>query len=183
MGSGEDSSEGRSLQWLFVLVLLAGIGISGYGLYKQFTYEPPVVALSQGINANADKARLDKMIADISSAVATRESSSGIVRAASAMARYPFGAPPPLPTGVVPLPVYSEIPLEYKEEILPPLIFVRGIIGVGSAAVVLLDIEGEPPKKVYRVGDSFQNKEGKITSIEQNKITIRYKGKNFNFSL
>lgn len=186
MGSNEDNTEGRGLRAVFALLLLVGIALSGYGLYQHFTYSAPNIDVPVNSSADADKARLIKMTENIQAAMDMRASSAGVVRNVQMVARYPFGAPVAAPAmvpaevAIIPEENYVDVPP--PPEIVPPYISVKGILSVGKEIVALMNIENEPDGKIYRVGDSFAEKKGKITKIAPNKVTVRYSGKDFEFA-
>lgn len=177
---------GGGTRFLFALVLLVGITISGWSIYQQFNAAPHVPPGERRLTAEPDKQRLDKMISDLKSAIATRESSAGVVDSAFAVHRYPFGAPAvavvPQDDSTVVVPELVAVEIDLDNVISPPGVNVKGVMAVGSSVVALLDIDGEPRGQIYRVGDTFQGKDGRIVRIEKNKVTVRYKGKNFGFS-
>lgn len=177
-----EHSEGSSIRFFFILIMLAGIVIGGYELFRYYEYREPELDYSQTVNADTDKSRLDKMIQDIRSSISARERSAELVNVAFASSRYPFGAPPGLLAGggSGQIDSFEQVVVEQVE--IPPMIEVKGILLMGKTVVAMMNIEGETNNKIYRVGDRFNGKSGRVVKIDRNNVTVRYNGKNFSYS-
>ena len=172
MGTSENASDGAQLRVLLLLLLIISIGLSGYVIYTNMHYIPPEIIEATPQPAKADIDRLNTMIQSINAANLARTQSMEVATSMSNMARYPFVAE----RIVAPDPITNIIP---ETIIIPPFIQVKATMQLEGRAVAVLDIEGEPSGKIYKIGDRFSERKGRITSITQGRIRILYEGKEF----
>lgn len=182
-----EGSAGGQMRFVFALIMLASIVVSSYGLYRHFISSDDdvhtIVGFSNSNVIDADKRRLDTLTNNIINVVAARSRGKSMVESMSFTARYSFGAPAKQgPSELVLLPA-PPLPAQDNVE-MSPYILVRGILNFENAekeVVAILDIEGEPNGKIYRVGSIYANGKGKILKIEKDKVIVRYRGRNFTF--
>jgi hypothetical protein len=174
MGSSENSSDGAQLRILILLILLVGVGLSGYSIYLNKQYIPPII-----IKAEPEKKELEsvekklvKMVEDLNAFNAIRMHSMEVASDISSMARYPFVSDKVTQVADATLGVPTVV-------IIPPYIRVRATMTLENKSVALLDIEGEPSSKIYKVGERFAEGKGRISRITLEKVTIVYEGKEF----
>ena len=172
MGTTENSSEGAQLRLLILLILIIGIGLAGYAIYEKTQYVAPVIIEATPQPPVADINRLQAMIRDINAANMARTQSMEIATAITAMARYPFVAEKVTKAAQVTLG-------EPQVIIIPPYIRVKATMNLEGRSVAVLDIEGEASGKIFKVGDRFAERKGRITRIAPEKVTIVYEGKQF----
>ena len=176
MGTTENPSEGSLLRVMLLLILLAGIGLSGYVIYKDSEYVPPQIAEVRKQVPTADIKRLGDMVKNLNAANAARVNSIEVARITSLMARYPFVAEKPVVDDLL-------IDAAYKQVIvIPPGVRIRGTLILGGNSAAVLDIEGEPKGKIYKVGDRFSDNKGRIVRIVPGKVTIVYENKEFTYT-
>jgi hypothetical protein len=125
--------------------------------------------------AVADIARLNTMIQNLNAANLARTKSMEIATYMSNVARYPFVAEK-IAAQVDYTSVIPDVP------IVPPFIRVKATMQLEGRSVAVLDIEGEPSGVIYKIGDRFADKKGRITSIAQGRIRILYEGKEFTYT-
>jgi hypothetical protein len=59
----------------------------------------------------------------------------------------------------------------------PPDIIIKALIIMDEGRVAVLNIEGEPPGQIYRVGASFASGKGKILDIDSKGVSWTWKRK------
>ena len=178
MGTTENSAEGAPFRVVLLLVLLAGIALSGYTIFQNWEYVPPEALEAERQIPAADIRRLEAMIKNLNAANFARMHSMEVVTSASAMARYPFVAERfSVATNNVDLEkIVSQV------VVTPPNVRIRATLIDGKSAAAVLDIEGEPDGKIYKVGNSFADKKGRISRISPEKVTIVYENKEFTYT-
>ena len=176
MGTTENPSEGSFLRTLLLLILLAGIGISGYVIYKDTGYVAPQIEEVRKQVPTADIKRLGDMVKNLNAANAARVNSLEVARITASMARYPFVAERAVTESLIIDPAYKQV------VIIPPSVRIRGTLILGGSSAAVLDIEGEPKGKIYKVGDRFADKKGRIVRIVPGKVTIVYENKEFTYN-
>jgi len=176
MGTTEDSSEGRTFRIFLFFLLLAGTCLSGYTIYLHREYVPPVRIETRAPVPIADEARLTKMVNDLNAANSARLNSMEAAEAIASMARYPFVAERR------PVIVDTQGMITQQVVIIPPDVRVRGMMTLEGRSVAVLDIEGELNGRIYKVGDRFAERKGRVTRISQQRVTIVYEGKEFIFT-
>lgn len=172
MGTAENSSDGAQLRILLLLLLIVGICLSGYVVYLNTQYVPPVAAEVRPQTPTADINRLNTMIKNLNAANSARTHSMEVATAISSMARYPFVAEKITKTVDTSLFVNQIV-------IVPPYIRLKATMTLEGKAVALLDIEGEANNRIYKAGDRFAEKRGRIVRIAPEKVTVVYEGKEF----
>ena len=178
MGTAENSAEGAPFRLVLLVVLLAGIVLSGYMIYENNQYVPPEEEAIPRQVPTADINRLDAMIKNLNGANTARTHSMEVVTAAAAMGRYPFVAER---FSVAANNTIDMEKIASQVVIVPPSVRVKGMIIDGKSAIALLDIEGEA-KDRFKVGDSFADKKGRVTRISQNEVKIVYENKEFTYT-
>ena len=176
MGTAENSSDGAQLRILLLLILIISIGLSGYAIYMHTQYLAPERIEATPQPAVADQTRLNAMIQNLNAANLARTQSMEVATSMSNMARYPFVAER-----------ITEIETNFPSVIpevviIPPFIQVKATMQLEGRSVAVLDIEGEPSGRIYKVGDRFAERKGRITRIAQGRITIIYEDKEFSYT-
>ena len=174
MGTAENASDGAQLRILLLLILIISIGYSGYAYYMHSQYAAPAIIEAIPEPATDDIRRLTAMIQNLNAANLARERSMEVALSMSNMARYPFVAErntTPDPVSIIP-----------EVVIIPPFIQVKATMQLEGRSVAVLDIEGEPTGRIYKIGDRFAERKGRVTRIGQGRITIVYEGKEFVYS-
>jgi len=172
MGTAENPTDGAQLRILLLLLMLVGICLSGYAIYDNTKYIPPVIIDAEEVPAQRDIDRLNAMIKNLNAANSARTHSMEIATALSEMARYPFVSERVAQTTDLPL-------INPQIVIIPPFIRLKATMTLEGKAVAMLDIEGESSNRIYKVGDRFAEKKGRISRIAPEKVTILYEGKEF----
>lgn len=172
MGTAENQSDGAQVRILLLLLLLIGIGLSAYVIYVKQNYIPPITQEATPQTAIQDERRLGTMIDNLKAANSARAHSMEIATAISSMARYPFVADVVAQTAEI-------TPIGPQVVIIPPYIRLRATMTLEGKAVALLDIEGETSSRIYKVGDRFAERKGRISRIAPEKVTVVYEGKEF----
>jgi len=175
MGTAEDTSEGAVYRLFLLLLMILGISLSGYFMYIKSQYIKPVKVIAQRQVAIADVKRLDDMVKNINAANAARLNSMEAAAAIASMARYPFVAE----RIIVP---DTQGLITQQVVIIPPDVRVRATMLLEGRSVAVLDIEGEPKGKIFKVGDRFAERKGRISRISPERVTIVYEGKEFTFT-
>ena len=144
-------------------------------IYMNKEYVPPMIIEARGQVPTADINRLNAMITNLNAANDARARSMEIAMATAAMARYPFVAErlaEALAAGSAPTQVI----------VVPPYIRVLATMSIEGRSAAMLDIEGEPSGKIFRVGDRFAERKGRITRITPERITVVYENKEFTYT-
>ena len=173
MGTTEKRSEGAQLRIVLLLIMLAGISFSGVALFQNKNYAPPPIIPPIVQAPAADVNRLNTMVESLNAANSARMRSMAIARDAASRPRYPFVA---TRAPMIPGPNILEIP---QVVIIPPDVRIRGTLLIEGEAVAVLDIEGEPGGRIYRAGDRFADRRGRIVRITTDRITVIYEDREF----
>ena len=67
--------------------------------------------------------------------------------------------------------------------VVPPNLRIRGTMILERRLAAVLDIDGEPNGKIYKVGDKFADNNGRITRITKGRITVVFKNKEFVYTI
>ena len=184
------NSEGnvRIIRTLFFIVFLLGTAwavwsyLQGMELVhlEQFTPTP------RPNQAQADRQRLDAMIAQVESASLLRMGSPESVRILEEnFARYPFGEPPVGIAVVDPARPIELFPLPPPVLPEPPYINLKGIMIMGDRYVAVMDIpEMGLAGMVVGVGDTFtyMQRRARIVRIAPDRVVLNWDGRNFNIA-
>ena len=174
MGTAEEPTEGALLRGLLLIIMITGICISGYVIYLQSKYEAPHEIKASARPPTADINRLNAMIQNLNAANSARMRSMEVATAATSMARYPFMAEK--------IPTAGPMDSRVEVVIIPPAVRIKATMLLEGRSVAVLDIEGEPRGKIFKVGDRFADRKGRIARISQEKVTIVYEGKEFTYT-
>jgi Tfp pilus assembly protein PilP len=172
---------------VFFLIFLLGTAWAGWNL-KEGLVLVELEERSPGPRANqaqADKQRLDAMIAQVETTQLIRASSPETVRVVEEnMAKYPFREPrldlADLPPGAVD-PLRLELPpviIDYP----PEGIALKGIMIMGKQHVAVMDIPGVGSGMIVKAGDTFMQKKGRVVRIALDKVVVRWGGKNWDIA-
>ena len=176
MGDTEDPKEGVALRILLLLILLFGIGLSGYAIYQNREYIPPQITEAKPQAPTADINRLNTMVKNLKAANDTRMRSMEVASMSASMARYPFFAENLTAEDI------DHIKVIERVVVIPPSVLVRGMMVLDGTSAAVLDIEGEASGKIYRVGDRFAGSKGRVTRITPDKVTVIYENKEFTYT-
>jgi hypothetical protein len=177
MGTVENSSEGAIFRFFLSIILITGICFSGYSFYVERQYNMPILITEPPRqDPVADRRRLEEMVRDLNAANAARTNSMEVASEIASMARYPFVAER--------RPVITDTQgmITQQVVIIPPDVRVRATMLLEGRSVAVLDIEGEPSGRIFKVGDRFAERKGRITRITPERVTIVYEGKAFTFT-
>ena len=174
-GDTESPSDGALFRIFLLIALFAGIGLSVYTIYNNMEYIPPMAIVAERQAPTADIDRLNTMIRNLNAANDARIRSLEMASAAAAVGRYPFVAHRQTANIV-------DAPFDYQEMTLPPYVRVRGTLIIEGRSAAMLDIEGEPDGKIFRVGDRFADRKGRITRISQDRVTIIFENNEFTYT-
>lgn len=142
-------------------------------------------------SVDTDRKRLRQMVNDVKDASTRRSSSSVTADNMRMMGKYVFEPPRDIVTEedrkraaereqpsepeVVVQPPQPEIIYEP-----PPGIIVKAIMVAGKTKIAVMDITGVGNGMMVRQGDTFLNRQGRIVSITDDKVVVRWKGKTWN---
>ena len=179
----------RTLRLLFFLLFIAGSAFAVYNYLEmqklktereERVMKPSVSTAS----VDADKNRLAKMVDAVRDASTRRISSSVTADNMRLMNKYVFDPPGTrliepdvFSQDIVVVPPPPQIERVYEP---PPDITVKAIMLMGKTRVAVMDITGVGRGMLVRPGDSFLNRQGRIVRITDDKVVVRWKGKNWN---
>ena len=177
----------RAIRLLFFLVFLLGTGWAVWSYLQaiellELEEVYPTPGASQ---AQADKKRLDAMIAEVEETHKLRLSSPEAVKIMQEnLAKYPFSEPR----------FETDIPVQEDglERELPPIavvidyppegITLRGIMMIGNQNVAVMDIPGVGSGMIVRAGDTFMQKKGRVVRVALDKVVVNWGGKNWDIA-
>jgi hypothetical protein len=170
------NDEGGIARWLFLLLFIGGVG------YAVFSYQKSLVLLEEKsffpskppTEAAADKKRLTNIVNEVRKTSAARANSAVAVRSMREMEKYVFAEPLPR-VSTANIAVAENIDKDYP----PEGIVLRAVMIMGKQSVALMDIPGVGNGKIFKVGDTFMEKKGRIVRIAPDKVILSWGGKNW----
>ena len=177
----------RALRWLFFTLFVLGSAwaVWSYIQMQELRQEQVFTANVTTSTVDADRKRLNQMVSDVKEASDRRSTSSVMAENMKTMGKYVFD--PPRDVDVVvepPTPSEPEVVVQPPQpEIIyepPPGIIVKAIMVAGKTKIAVMDITGVGNGMMVRQGDTFLNRQGRIVSITDDKVVVRWKGKTWN---
>jgi Tfp pilus assembly protein PilP len=171
------NNEGKAARVLFPLLFVAGIG------YALFSYQKSLALLeeksyfpsSSPAEAAADKRRLTNIVEEVRKTSEARANSAIAVRSMREMEKYVFAEPLPRVSFANTSPVMEN----FDEDYPPDGIVLRAVMIMGKQSVAVMDIPGVGSGIIFKAGDTFMEKKGRIVRIAPDKVSLSWGGKNW----
>ena len=172
------NEEGRTVRLGFLLLFLVGIGFAIFNYQKSlilleeksfFPSRPPT-------ETAADKKRLTDMVNEVKKTSEARSNSAVAVRSMREMGKYVFAEPLSTASSAA-LDNFSDDGGE--EEYPPEGIVVRAVMLMGKQSVAVIDIPGVGSGMIFKVGDTFMERKGRVVRITPDKVILSWGGKNW----
>jgi hypothetical protein len=174
------NEEGKTVRLLFLLLFLGGIAFAVFNYQKSlalqeeksfFPSRPPV-------EAAADKKRLTDVVEEVRKTSEARANSAVAVRSMQEMEKYVFAEPLPGASSVSESTGMENFGSSEPES-PPEGIVLRAVMLMGKQSVAVLDIPGVGDGIIFKVGDTFMERKGRIVRITPDKVILSWGGKNW----
>jgi hypothetical protein len=171
------NDEGKTARLLFLLLFVTGMG------YAVFSYQKSLALLEEKsffpskppTEAAADKKRLTNIVDEVKKTSEARANSAAAVRSMREMEKYVFAEP--LPRASTADTTAAE---SFSDEDYPPDgIVLRVVMIMDKQSVAVMDIPGVGSGMIFKVGDTFMEKKGRIVRITPDKVILSWGGKNW----
>ncbi|MDR2175499.1 MAG: hypothetical protein LBO82_06135 [Synergistaceae bacterium] len=170
------NEEGKRVRLLFLLLFVGGIGFAVFSYRKSlilleeksfFPSRPPT-------ETAADKKRLTDIVNEVKKTSEARANSAVAVRSMQEMGKYVFAeslSAAPADTGP------AEESGEEWGEYPPEGIVLRAVMVMGKQSVAVMDIPGVGSGMIFKAGDTFMARRGRIVRITPDKVVLSWGGK------
>jgi Tfp pilus assembly protein PilP len=174
------NEEGKTARLLFLLLFLVG------SVYAAFCYQKSLVLLEEKsffpsrppTETAADKKRLTNMVDEVRKTSEARANSAVAVRSMREMEKYVFAEPLPTASSARASAGTEDFGGE-ADDYPPEGIVLRAVMLMGKQSVAVIDIPGVGSGMIFKVGDTFMEKKGRVVRISPDKVVLRWGGKNW----
>jgi hypothetical protein len=170
------NDEGKTARLLFLVLFLAGT------VFAVFNYQKSLMILQEKSffpsrpSPATDKKRLSDIADEVRKTSEARANSAIAVRSMREMEKYVFAEPLPRVSAASP----SAVTEDFVEEEYPPEgIVLRAVMIMGKQSVAVMDIPGVGNGIIFKVGDTFMEKKGRIVRIAPDKVVLSWGKKNW----
>ena len=167
-----DSVEERKKLYFFIIALFFSVFVGVLSIlnfiWLNKTVEPKVAKSTSGlVSVEKERRQADAINEKLDSYKKYRDDSLKLLAVAETIGRSPISE--------MKSPAVIEKAIVIPE--FPPDIIIKALIIMDEGRVAVLNIEGEPPGQIYRVGASFASGKGKILDIDSKGVSWTWKRK------